>query len=357
MRTYLNRISVFRILGLLLALFLGVSAQAQTMRVVFSSSEMTVGEAIAEIEQQTGYEVAFYQVYFDPAYRVQLARRSTELPDALDQLIDGRDFEYLIRNRYIVINPAKPKPKPVVAQRTVVSVPRTSDRYSPNDPNALSAAPVRRPEVEGEPLQMPLVVLEETVEPYYSDYSPLSRHAYIQDHLPRFALKTNLLYWAAQFTPNLGIEFGLGRRTSLSITGGHNPYNLNDDGTATDNKKLVHTSIRPEFRYWLCERYNGHFFGVSAFYNKFNVSGYDIPFADFKKEFRYQGYAVGGGFNYGYHLPLSKRWGLEFTVGVGVAVMDYKQYDCERCGDYLEKQTKTYFGPTNAGINLVFMIR
>ncbi|MEG1935625.1 MAG: DUF3575 domain-containing protein, partial [Rikenellaceae bacterium] len=39
------------------------------------------------------------------------------------------------------------------------------------------------------------------------------------------AIKTNLLYGAAAYTPNLGLEIGLGRKTTLDISGGYNPWN------------------------------------------------------------------------------------------------------------------------------------
>lgn len=39
------------------------------------------------------------------------------------------------------------------------------------------------------------------------------------------AVKTNLLYWATT-TPNLGMEIGLGKQTTLDIVGGYNPWTL-----------------------------------------------------------------------------------------------------------------------------------
>ena len=40
------------------------------------------------------------------------------------------------------------------------------------------------------------------------------------------AAKTNLLYWSTT-TPNLSLEFGLGQRTTLDLTGAYNPWTLN----------------------------------------------------------------------------------------------------------------------------------
>lgn len=58
------------------------------------------------------------------------------------------------------------------------------------------------------------------------------------------AVKTNLLYWSST-TPNLSLEFGLGKRTTLDLTGAYNPWTLNKD----KNKKIKHWMVMPEFRY------------------------------------------------------------------------------------------------------------
>lgn len=82
----------------------------------------------------------------------------------------------------------------------------------------------------------------------------------------KVAVKTNLLYWATT-TPNAGFEFGLGKKTTLDISGGYNPWTLNSD----KNRKVKHFLVKPEFRYWLCERFQGHFFGVHAGYGEYNI--------------------------------------------------------------------------------------
>lgn len=175
-----------------------------------------------------------------------------------------------------------------------------------------------------------------------------------QAHAQQVALKTNLLYGAVTLTPNLGLEVGLGKRTSLDLRAGYNPWNLK--GSSDNNKKLVHLLAQPEFRWWTCERFNGHFFGVHGLFSHYNVGGHKIPLL-FEREYRYEGYAYGGGISYGYHLMLSPRWGVEFNVGAGYARLDYDKFACEKCGDKLASASKDYFGPTKAGITLVFIIK
>ena len=90
----------------------------------------------------------------------------------------------------------------------------------------------------------------------------------------RFGVKTNALHWATAGTLNAGLEAGLGKRTSLELTGDYNPWTLDRD----ENRKLKFWSVMPEFRYWLCERFNGHFFGLHSGYGEYNISGVRIPF-------------------------------------------------------------------------------
>jgi outer membrane protein OmpA-like peptidoglycan-associated protein len=47
------------------------------------------------------------------------------------------------------------------------------------------------------------------------------------------------------------------------------------------------------------------------------------------------------------------RWAIEATVGVGYAYLDYDIFPCGECGEKLADETKHYFGPTKAAVNLI----
>ena len=99
-----------------------------------------------------------------------------------------------------------------------------------------------------------------------------SIHAQVQrneTYLPKFAIKTNALYWATS-TPNLGIEVGLAKKLTLDISGNYNPWKFGDD------RQIKHWLVQPELRYWLCERFNGSFFGMHGHYGEMNVSNLNI---------------------------------------------------------------------------------
>ena len=173
----------------------------------------------------------------------------------------------------------------------------------------------------------------------------------------KLALKSNLLYGLGTLTPNLGVEIAFGECTTLDLSGGYNWFNL--DGNNSNNKKLVHWFIQPEFRYYLCESFNGHFFGAHLIGSQYNIGGHELPmlFGKGSKNYRHEGYSYGAGFSYGYQLMLHKRWNLEFNIGVGYMRMKYDKYDCTNCGKLKDSDvTKNYFGPTKAGVALIFML-
>lgn len=164
------------------------------------------------------------------------------------------------------------------------------------------------------------------------------------------AVKTNMLYWATA-TPNLALEFGLGKRTTLEVGGNYNPFTFND------NMKWKHWFVQPEFRLWNCQRFNRGFWGIHAIGGEFNVGNVDLPWgiADRLKTSRYEGWMIGGGISYGYDWYLGPRWNLEATIGAGYIYMDMKRYESRECGDFQGNETKHYFGPTKIGISFAYL--
>lgn len=168
----------------------------------------------------------------------------------------------------------------------------------------------------------------------------------------KVGIKTNLVHWASA-SPNLGLEIGLGKQTTLDISAGFNPF------TFSDNKKWQHWLVQPEFRYWTCERFNGHFLAVHAIGGGFdigNVSSFPFSMWDELADYRYKGHAVGGGIGYGYAWMLGKHWNLEAEVGVGYARAWYDKYPYEKGSQaILTDGTKDYWGITKLAISFVYL--
>lgn len=167
----------------------------------------------------------------------------------------------------------------------------------------------------------------------------------------KVALKTNLLYDATT-TPNLGAELAMGKKSTLQLFYGLNPWKFASDRT----KQLRHWLLMPEYRYWTCQKFNGHFFGIHALGGQYNVRGIDLPNPVFKDldEKRYEGWYAGGGLTYGYQWLLSHHWNLEASVGVGYIRFHYKEFPCTECGALIQENNKNYFGPTKLALSLMY---
>lgn len=80
------------------------------------------------------------------------------------------------------------------------------------------------------------------------------------------AVKTNVLYDAIT-TPNVGAEVAFNKHWSVEASGYYNGWTFSSD------KSFKHWVIQPEVRYWIHERFNGHFFGVHAQYMDYDFAG------------------------------------------------------------------------------------
>ena len=153
-----------------------------------------------------------------------------------------------------------------------------------------------------------------------------------------FALKTNGLYWATT-TLNMGVEKAISNQVTLEADVAYNPWTFRED------KKMHLLLVQPEMKYWLCEKYEGHFVGIhlhgAQFFGGFGSKLYD-------------GYLAGGGVTYGYDWILSPHWNLEAAIGLGVGITHYTKYNCEKCASAIEKKTKAFVMPTKLAVSLVY---
>ena len=168
------------------------------------------------------------------------------------------------------------------------------------------------------------------------------------------ALKSNLLSDAFA-NVNLGVEVRLAKKWSLDITGDINNWSVN-------HHKWKHWAVQPEIRYWLCDIFAGHFFGLHVLGGQYNFGNIrnNVKFlgSDFSKlsDYRYQGWAAGAGIAYGYSWILAKHWNIEAEIGVGWMYTRYDKYNCSNCGRKLEdNMPHNYFGPTKLALNLEYI--
>lgn len=171
-----------------------------------------------------------------------------------------------------------------------------------------------------------------------------------------FAVKTNVI-GDALLNPNIAIEAGIAPKWTIDLSGQWNAW------TIGNGHKWKHWVIQPEARYWLCERYLGHFVGLHLLGGQYNVGHIGIKKlnflgTDFSKlrNQRYQGWGAGAGIAYGYAWPIAKHFGIEAEIGFGWVYTRSDVYPCAECGNKIQSpKVHNYVGPTKAAVNIEYL--
>lgn len=166
-------------------------------------------------------------------------------------------------------------------------------------------------------------------------------------------LKTNLLCDLSG-TLNLGAEYSLSQKSSLSLMTSYNPWEFED------NAKRKYILLQPEYRRWMRGVYDGYFVGAQLNYGSFNVGGklpWWIASYDTFENNRYQGDLYGLGMTSGYQWILTPRLNLETAVSVGYAHICYSKYEREAGTPMIEKGIQNYWGITQVGVTLTYYIK
>lgn len=170
-----------------------------------------------------------------------------------------------------------------------------------------------------------------------------------------FALKTDLLKWGTA-SLNIEPEVKVGKRSTLALGISWNPWTFKE---SEKNMKWKHLLVQPEYRYWFCNAFEGHFLGIHPFYARFNAGNVNLPFGIWSglDDYRYQGNLFGAGIGYGYQWILSKRWSMETELGLGFGYVDADHYACEKCGLKLDETKKFTFMPTKISLSFIYIIK
>ena len=155
------------------------------------------------------------------------------------------------------------------------------------------------------------------------------------------SLRANLLRWAT-LTPDLGVEWRICPSWGIAVNGSWTSWSWNDK-----DRRYALWEVAPEIRYYMGEKkawYLGAMFKAGQFNYKISETGK-------------QGDLMGGGITAGYQLRLNKALALDFNLGLGYLNADYEKYEVidgvrVRRGN----ETKDWWGPTNAGVTLVWKL-
>ena len=170
-------------------------------------------------------------------------------------------------------------------------------------------------------------------------------------------VKTNMLY-DALLVPNIGVEFYLGKNWSIA----------GDWMYSWWNSDRVHWYWRTyggglTLRKWFGKEANdkpltGHHIGVYG-----QVLTYDFeaggrgylggePLGNI-----FDGASFAAGVEYGYSLPIARRFNIDFTAGIGYLGGKYYEYDpVDNCYVWQATKKRRYVGPTKLEVSLVWLI-
>lgn len=333
---------ILYVFTLLIVALVSNAATLPSTQVVLGSSRQTKQQTVGDIMSQTGYKVFFEGRSFNPQATVDFGQQRLSLAEVLNKLTQEDGLEYTVDGGNIIILRKEEEKKMVVAKAepTVVILVEEEAPAEIEIPKQVERQVVAAPEKK-EPVSLGGEKNNFVVVPV----SSLDERQY----QPNAAFKFNTIYGAAA-TPNFAVEFGMGRKWTFDAAAAFNPFKLSKEGI---NRLWF---VQPEVRYWPCQRFEKHFWGLHAIYGQYNIGQLDFLGPSFRDHI-YKGSAVGAGISWGYHRPLGKRWALEFSIGAGYVYLDYDKYRCEGCDDYLGRKTKHYFGPTKAAVSLIWMIK
>lgn len=315
----------------------------------------TPGEVISylglfqRIETQAGVTVAYDQSALDPTRTVTLTQPSYTLSQLLEELFINNGFAVRRRDTHLLIRliPVQetPEEEAVIAEIPKAPKPPRAPE-TPKPPKAVEPPKAATPAEKEPAREEPAAPTKPKEETETSPAVSLPATGQQNDH-HRWALKMNLLYRATS-SLNLAAEYALNTRWSIELLAGYNPWDFRNNG------KLRHLLIQPEVRYWTRGVFDGHFFGLHLHYADYEIAGVGLTRHMVRR--RYDGDLFGAGLSWGYHLSLSRRWGAEATAGIGYARASHDIYH-KRTGEFLERDTYHYFGPTRLGLSLVYYLK
>ncbi len=175
-----------------------------------------------------------------------------------------------------------------------------------------------------------------------------------------FALKTNVLYDAVTAF-NYSVEVPIGNRFSIAwqhyFPWWHTKKEL--------KYCLQYLTLGGEFRWWVPPRprpesenrmirdvLTGHFIGLYGFWGKTDIQV-------LRTIGMYQCANVFSvGLTYGYSLPITRHWNMEFSISAGYAQIPYQHYIPSDDWQFLWRDPENtgvlhYFGPTNVAVSFV----
>lgn len=162
-----------------------------------------------------------------------------------------------------------------------------------------------------------------------------------------FAIRTNVLY-DAFLTPTLGVEWRINHNVGIKLDGSLAWWG-NEKG-----KIQKMWLVSPEVRWYMGDA-KRFYLGLGGNYGEYNTYGYLLGNL-WPDDTGYQGKLYGGGLTVGYQARLTRHLSLDLNLGMGYTKLEYDSFTVQNETRIYQKkeQSKNFWGPTQAGINLVW---
>ncbi|RNC65914.1 DUF3575 domain-containing protein [Proteiniphilum sp. X52] len=172
------------------------------------------------------------------------------------------------------------------------------------------------------------------------------------------AIKTNVPLILTG-NPNIGLEWSVGRQFTINADALWMPYLFKK------HEEVFRALIGSiDFRYYINPRYyytndlwDGFYVGPYAMVGNFNIGLKNRD--ETKTSYRHRGWGISSGVTFGYKFYLSSRFRVDVNLGAGYAHLQYDKFQLG--GEFADfpleiKNTKSYVGPTKAGVHIIYNI-
>ena len=252
---------------------------------------------------------------------------------------DGKSYRDMVVVTLRILTKEQPRQPEPMREETATVVQEEPRREEP--PLIVQSEPVAEPEPQ--PEQQPQQ--QQATDPLaglMADPVALVRPYY-------FAVRTNLLY-DAFLLPTLGVEWRANRSVGvkLDVSGS---YWGNEKG-----KVQKMWLVSPEVRWYLLDSKRLY---VSAGANIGEYNIYKGMLGSlFSGDTGYQGKLWNAGVTVGYQLRLNRSLSLDFNLGLGYTRLEYDSFTVSNETRVFKERgkTKNFWGPTQAGVNLIWTI-
>lgn len=163
----------------------------------------------------------------------------------------------------------------------------------------------------------------------------------------KLQLSTNAVGWMSLGTINIQADYAVDRHWTVGLTGKYNPFIFDKDG-GESQMQLKQASVSASARWWPWHVFSGWWLCGRLQWQAYNMGGIISPRTE-------EGHKYGAGISAGYTYMISKRWNVDFGLGLWGGMKNYVVYTCPKCGDRVNDGIKSFVMPNDVLISIGYV--